>query len=138
MNLYLSCFLIGLIGLALSMLMVIRSLQLKAKLANVIFNWKLIFTSDLLIQAAGSVLTVGLALLLLDSFLDDYPNIAEKMSWVKIGFATIGYVGSDIASRLFSVVNKRINGAIDFKTNIADEATGTLDTPTPAEKVVKP
>lgn len=138
MNIYISSALVGLIGLALSMLMIIRSLKNKAKISNVIFDWKLVFTSDLIIQAIGSLLTIGLGLLLLDSFTDQYPAIVEQKGfYVQVVFATIGYIGSDIASRLFSVVNNRINGAIDYKTTQADQANGTLGAPTPAVKIDK-
>jgi len=58
---------------------------------------------------------------------------AYVMQYVKFGFAFVGYTGSDIMSRIFSVVNKRINKAIDYKTTIADESTGTTAKPTPAK-----
>jgi hypothetical protein len=134
MNIFLECFLISLIGLGLSMLAVLKSLTTKAKLANVIFNWKLYFSADLFLQLAGTLLTVAMGLLLLKPFLLLYPQFAESNFKIMVGFATIGYVGSDIASRLFSVVNGRINSAIDFKTTQADTANGTVDKPTPADK----
>jgi len=137
MNIYLSSFLIGLVGLSLSLLTVIKSLTRKAKLANVIFDWKLFLKSDLLLQLAGSLLTVFLGLLLLNPFFQQFPQYTGKVFAVNLIFATIGYMGADIASRLFSVVNSRINSAIDYKTTISDQATGNLDNPTPAEKPIK-
>ena len=134
MNIYLNCFLIGLIGLALSVLMVLQSQIKKAKLANVIYPWKAFFGIDLFLQLAGSLLTIGLALMFLGPLLKQYPKFLDNTLTVLAGFATIGYVGSDIASRFFSVVNSRINGAIDYKTNQADEANGTLNAPTPTAK----
>jgi len=137
MNIYLSSFLIGLVGLSLSLLTVIKSLTRKAKLANVIFDWKLFLKSDLLLQLAGSLLTVFLGLLLLNPFFQQFPQYAGKVFAVNLIFATIGYMGADIASRLFSVVNSRINSAIDYKTTISDQTTGNLDSPTPAAKPIK-
>jgi len=134
MNIYLQCFLVGLIGLALSVLTVLKSLIRKAKLANVIFDWKLFFKADLVLQFVGAVLTLSLFLMLLGPFLKEYPKFADKTFAITVVFATIGYVGSDIASRMFSVVNSRLNGAIDYKTTQADEANGTADAPTPATK----
>ena len=134
MNIFLSSFLIGLVGLSLSLLTVIQSLTKKAKLANVIFDWKLFLKSDLILQFVGSILTVALGLLLLNPFFQQFPKYAEKVFAINVIFATIGYMGSDIASRLYSVVNSRINAAIDYKTTISDKATGNLDNPTPAEK----
>jgi hypothetical protein len=137
MNIYLESGLMSLVGLGLSMLAVLKSLTTKAKLANVIFNWKLYFSTDLILQLIGTVFTVAGGLILLQPFLINYPQFASNNFKILIGFATIGYVGSDIASRLFSVVNGRINAAIDFKTTQADTANGTVDAPTPAEKPTK-
>jgi hypothetical protein len=47
-------------------------------------------------------------------------------------------MGTDVLLKLFGVVNKRLNTAIDYKTTEADKATGNLDNPTPAEPVKKP
>jgi cell division protein FtsX len=134
MSIYVNSFLISLIGLGLSLLSVMYSLTKKAKAANVIFDWKLFFKADLIIQFIGTLLTVLLFLMLLGPFLEQFPKYANNTFGIMIFFATVGYVGSDIASRLFSVVNNRINGAIDYKTNQADEANGTLGIPTPALK----
>lgn len=138
MNIYLNCFFISLIGLGLSLLSVIYSLTKKARVANVIFDWKLFFKADLIIQFIGTLLTVFLFLMLLGPFLKQFPKYAGNTFGILVFFATVGYVGSDIASRLFSVVNSRINGAIDYKTNQADEANGTLGVPTPAVKNPQP
>ncbi len=134
MNFYLTCFLMGIIGVALSTITVLQSLTKKAKIANIIFNWKLFFSADIFIQLIGSLITVGGALLLIGPFMRQYPQYADKDFAIMVVFATIGYLGSDVASRLFSVVNSRINGAIDYKTTQADTANGTVDTPTPAVK----
>jgi len=138
MNLYAQCFLISLIGLALSMLTVIASLTKKARVANIKFNWTIFFTQDIIIQAVGTVLTVGLGLMLLGPAIKQYPKFADNTLAILAIFATIGYIGSDIASRFFSVMNKRINAGIDEKTTIADFHTGNLDAPTVAPKPSKP
>lgn len=134
MNIYLNCFLISLLGLSLSVLLVIKSLTTKAKLANVIFDWKLFWKTDAIFSVLGTLLTVGIALMLLGPFLKSYPKFSDNTLVIMVVFSALGYLGSDVASRFFSVVNSRINGAIDFKTTLADTATGTLDAPTPATK----
>lgn len=136
MGLYLNCFFISLIGLGLSVLAVIFNLKKKAKLANIFFDLKLYWKSDLWIQVAGTMLTCGLFLMLLNPFLKQYPQFADNVFVILIFFSAVGYFGSDIASRLFSVVNTRINTAIDYKTTQADTANGTLDAPTPAMKPI--
>jgi len=132
--LYFNCFFISLLGLILSLLMVLKSQMTKAKLANVIFDWKLFFKADIWISVAGTLVMVGMALILLGPFLKKYPSFADNTLLTLIIFAAFGYLGSDLASRFFSVVNSRINAAIDYKTTQADRVTGNLDAPTPAGK----
>jgi hypothetical protein len=93
-----------------------KSLQDKAKAANLVFNPGRYFREDWL-SITASILTIVLFLLFLDNILKWKPVIVD---YIKIGFAFVGYTGSDIASRLFGVVNKKINNVIDVKTNIAD------------------
>lgn len=124
---YIQCAVVGIIGMLLHAIMKARSIQRKAKLANVEFKISEYFLKDWLSHSA-SFLTVILCLFLIDEF----ANISQYvMSYLKIGFAFVGYTGSDIASRFFSVVNEKVNRAIDFKTTIADEASHTTDKPTP-------
>jgi hypothetical protein len=134
LSLYLSCSGISLLGLLLSLLMVLKSQLAKARLANVIYDWRLFFRVDLWISVAGTLVMVGMALILLGPFMKKYPQFADNSLMTLIVFAAFGYLGSDLASRFFSVVNSRINAAIDYKTTQADAATGNLNAPTPATK----
>lgn len=134
MNLYLNCIAVSLIGLGLSLLLILKNLTAKAKLANVIFDWKLFFRTDLVFQIIGTLLSVALFLELLGPFLKKYPQAKDETLFILAFFSLVGYLGSDIASRFFSIVNSRINAAIDFKTTQADAASGNLNTPTPAIK----
>lgn len=127
-QLYLTCFGIAFLGMVLQALLRIKALQEKARKANVQFSTKEYLIDDWVSHAA-SLTTVLIFLFLVDEF----SHFSEYvMQYLKFGFAFVGYTGSDIASRLFSVVNKRINNAIDHKTTIADEQSGTTDKPTPA------
>ena len=127
---YLSCFAIALIGMALQTAMAMQSLQNKARLANVEFRPKNYLKEDWL-TIVISFLTIVLAMLLINEVLNIKPEVKD---YLKFGFAFIGYFSNDIASRLFSAANKRVNAAIDYKTTIADKATGNADAPTPAAK----
>lgn len=138
MILYLQCFSISLLGLILSLLMVLKSQLNKAKLANVIFDWRLFFRADIWISIAGTLVMVGMALILLGPFLKKYPQFADNTLMILVIFSAFGYLGSDLASRFFSVVNSRINSAIDYKTTQADTASGNLSAPTPATKPETP
>lgn len=97
----------------------------------------------------GTILTISLGFLIVGGginpnrlHLPDEP-IPLMWGWVVLSkriiyeacivilFSTLGYTGVDIALRLFSVTNKKINAAIDYKTTQADAANNTTDHPTP-------
>lgn len=116
LHLYITCFCVALVGMALQTVLKMKSLQDKAKAANLTFKPITYFREDWL-SITASILTIILFLLFLDNILKWHPAV---VNYIKIGFAFVGYTGSDIASRLFSVVNRKINDVIDVKTNIAD------------------
>jgi hypothetical protein len=124
---YLICFLIAAIGQLLFNVLKIKGLQDKATLANLQFSVKEYFKKDWL-SVLASFLTVLLVLACLDSVLKWKPEVVD---YIRPIFAFVGYTGSDIASRIFGVMNKRLNDAIDYKTTQADTANGTLNAPTP-------
>jgi uncharacterized membrane protein len=115
-GLYLQCFLIALVGMALQTVLKMKSLQDKARAANVEFKLRQYFSNDW-ISIIASLLTIIMFTLFVDNILKWKPAVVD---YIKIGFAFVGYTGSDIASRLFGVINKKINNVIDVKTNIAD------------------
>lgn len=127
---YLELLAVALIGMALHTVLKIKSLKEKAKLANVEFKISQYFANDWP-SILASALTIGMFLFFIDSLVKWQPK-AEN--YLRVGFAFVGYTGSDIASRLFSVVNKKINTAIDYKTTVADMASGNTETPTPLPK----
>lgn len=126
-QLYLECFAVAIIGMALHTTLKMKSLHDKAKLANVEFKVNQYFKNDWL-SITASLLTIIMFLFFIDSIIKWKP---QAVNYLRIGMAFVGYTGSDIASRLFSVVNKKINTAIDYKTTVADEQTGNLENPTP-------
>lgn len=119
-SLYLECFAVGILGMLIHIGGKIKSIQDKARIANVSFKPIDYFTEDWLSMGV-SVVTIFMAMFFISDVLHLKP---EVLYYVKFGFAFIGYTGSDIASRLFGAVNKRVNQVIDKKTTIADEATG--------------
>jgi len=129
MTQYLTYFAVALIGMILQALLKIKSIQDKAKKANVQFK-PIEYLKEDWVSHCASLSTIVMFMF----FVEEFANIDHRvMGFMKIGFAFVGYTGSDIASRLFSVVNRRINDAIDFKTTQADTANGTTDNPTPAK-----
>lgn len=126
---YLQCLAVALLGMILQALLKIKSMQDKAKKANVQFSAKEYLFDDWVSHLASFV-TIIMCLF----FIADFTRFfAKSDEYMKLGFAFIGYTGSDVMSRIFSVVNKRINDAIDYKTNIADKASGTTENPTPTK-----
>lgn len=129
LKLYATCFVVALVGMALQTVLKLKSLQDKARAGNIKFSPWIYFKNDWL-SITASVLTIILFLICLDNVLHWKPAIVD---YVKIGFAFVGYVGSDIASRLFSVVNKKINSIIDLKTDKADGTAEKQLTELPAQ-----
>jgi hypothetical protein len=129
LTLYLQCFVIALLGGLLQTSFKMRSLQIKAKLANLEFSIKQYLKDDWIV-IGGNLITIFLCLFFVDEILNIKP---EAIDYLKLGFAFVGYTGSDILNRVFSVANKKLNSAIDYKTTIADEATGNTDKPTPTK-----
>jgi hypothetical protein len=123
LHLYVACFAIALIGMALHMALKMKSLQDKARAANVVFKARQYFHDDWL-SILGSLLTIFMFLLFIDNVLKWKPALID---FVKIFFAFVGYTGSDIASRLFGVLNTKINSVIDQKANALD-GTNTATT----------
>lgn len=130
---YGTLFLIGFLGMVLQALLKIKSIQDKARKANVQFKPKEYIIEDWVSHSASFV-TLIMVLLFVDEIINFSVTAGE---YLKFGFAFVGYTGSDIMSRIFSVVNKRINTAIDYKSTIADQSTGNLDAPTPASPIKK-
>ncbi len=126
-QLYIECFLVALIGMLLQAVLKMKSIQAKAKAGNFEFSPSQYFKDDWL-SLTASVLTIVLFLFFVPAILKMRPQAIDN---AVIFFAFVGYTGSSIVSRIFSVVDKRLNAAIDYKTNIADKETGTLDAPTP-------
>ena len=115
-KLYAVCFAVALLGMLLQTILKMKSLQDKAKVANMEYNPYSYFKQDWL-SISASLVTIILFLFFVDNILKWKPAVVD---YIKIGFAFVGYTGSDIASRIFGVVNKRINSVIDAKTDIAD------------------
>lgn len=126
---------VGFIGMILQMLMKAKSIQDKARLSNVQFQFWRYFIDDWLSHLISAIAVVLFIYLIKNRINNLSPMTAYSMHELILGAsATVGYTGADIVSRFFSFTNKRINAAIDFKTTIADTSTGNLDKPTPAAK----
>lgn len=126
---YVTLFFIAFLGMLLQMLLKAKSIQDKAKKANLQFSFREYFLDDWLSHGI-SIITITMFLFFISEAVTFSAIVAD---YLKIGFAFVGYSSADIASRIFSVVNKRVNSAIDYKTTQADQANGTADKPTPTK-----
>jgi len=126
---YLYCGAIALLGLLFAVLLQLKSQSDKAKLANLIKPTFGSYVKDEWITISLSIVTIIIGLFLIPIVVGLKPQYAP---YIRPAFLPIGYAGTDILLKLFGVVNKRLNAAIDMKTNIADAATGNLAAPTPA------
>lgn len=115
-SLYVQCFFVALLGMVFAIVLKMRSTDLKARAANVPFDWVQFIKEDWLSHVL-SVLTIAIAMFFLQDAISLYPRAVYYMKAI---FATVGYTGSDIMSKLFSAANKRLTTIIDEKTNRAD------------------
>jgi hypothetical protein len=122
---YLTC---GIIGLIFSTLLILRSLSQKAQYAKLQFKIRDYFYYDWYTPVL-SLLSVILGLFMVDVTLKWNPAL---INWLKPAFAFLGYLGSDVVTRLFSAANRYLNKAIGDKTAEADSARGTTGTLTQA------
>ena len=129
-SLYFQCALLALLGQLFNQMLIMKSLNDKARAANVIFKIGDYLKTDGFTIIA-SFISIVICLLLANTLFDWQPVL---LKYAPVLFAAFGYMGSDFGSRLFGIANKRINAAIDAKTTQADTANGTLDAPTPAAK----
>lgn len=127
---YIGYFICGMLGLAISTILILRSLAKKAQAAKLIFDPLDYFKLDWYTPAA-SLLTIILGLFLVDVTLKWNPGL---LNWMKLFFAALGYLGSDVAARIFSAMSNRLDAAISSKANDADRMNGTEGTLTPAAK----
>lgn len=142
----------SLVGMLMMLLEKSSSMEETAKKANVIYegfvpfikrDWKGVCLNILAIMA--TFLIFGGAIGVINKFVEgktysifglDIPLSVIWFIFVEIAFFSTGYFGQDwILRRLVkSVQNRLIKEAIDYKTTIADTASGTLSNPTPASK----
>lgn len=126
---YIYCGVLALLGLGFAVLLQLKAQRDKAKLANLILPTIGSFIKDESITIALSLITIVIGLFLIPVVVGWKPSY---IPFVRPAFLPIGYMGSDILLKLFGVVNKRLNAAIDSKTTEADKASGNLAAPTPA------
>lgn len=111
LQLYAACFVIAMLGQLLANLLKANSLKQKAKSGNVQFSIGQYFADDW-ISIAASMAFIVLCLFFIDVVAKVRPALID---YFKVFFAFIGYTGGDLASRLFSVANRRLNAAIEEK-----------------------
>lgn len=136
---YFACFAVGLLGTAIGVLVIIKGIAAKAASGNIQFSYAGYFKSDWFTPAL-SILLIGVALIFLyyaQSAESHYIKYVSDQILVLAFFLLIGLAPNFVINTFLGVATKRINAAIDYKTNIADTQTGNMGSPTPAAPVEK-
>lgn len=126
-ELYFQCVIACLIGNIIHIAFKVRSLAVDHKVANLQFSLGTYLKDDkwaLIVDALSSFGLVFVA----DEWLDMDPRILSK---IKTIFILVGFSGSYVILQLMSVAKSKFRKSVDWKTNLADKETGTLDAPTP-------
>lgn len=124
---YLILFGIGVLGWLIQALMKAKSIQEKARLANVEFKFGEYFTKDW-ISHCISFTGIGAYLLILSEVVHEE---SAFNGYVRTLSLFVGYAGADLVSRFFSTVNRKVNAVIDSKTTELDHQKGNEGTPSP-------
>lgn len=129
LTLYIHCVIACLIGNILHVGFKIISLQKDHKIANLEFSVGKYLSEDkwaLLMDVFASFAVVYL----IDEFLEMDSRLIGK---IKTVFVFVGFTGSYVILQVMSVAKSNFRKAVDYKTNQADEANGTLNKPTPTK-----
>lgn len=117
LQLYATCFVIGLLGIAFHVFVIkLPSVKERSRVANKSFSVKEYFKDDW-IALASSLVTLCALILAMDEILRYKPAIID---YVKALFFFVGYTGSSILQAALSQADKKINSLVDRKTDVAD------------------
>ena len=128
-ELYVHCVMASIAGIILHVAVKVQSLAKDHKLANLEFSFWGYLKDDkwaLIMDLFCSLILVYV----IDEWFDFDSRLLGK---VKSIFIFVGFTGSYVVLQLMSVAKANFRKAVDHKTNIADEATGTLNKPTPTK-----
>lgn len=130
--LYLELFAIAFLGWVIQIGLKLRAIQGKAKDNNLVIPTIGTYFKE---DRVSHMLSLGSILLSL-FFVSDAGAMPyfDKIWILKLMFAFVGFAGAEFWSKIFSVVNTRVNQASGYKSKIADASTGNEGTPTPAVK----
>lgn len=112
---YVLYFGLGIGGIILHLALKIKSLERKSAAAHEPFS-----TKQFLIDDKWTILGNLTTIIVLLAFVPELKTEFDKSYYLKASFLLMGYFGSDIAHRLFSAANKKINLKIEDKTTEAE------------------
>jgi hypothetical protein len=113
---YIICFLVAILGQVIQTALKLNSLQKKATVGNTGLNvLNEYFRNDYWAIVANLAFIAACLFIATEWLMSEY--ILGK---IKTGFLFIGWAGSDLANRLFTKTNQKINEIIDRKTDKAD------------------
>lgn len=128
-EIYVDCVIAALIGNVIHIIFKIMSLAKEHKTSNIEFTLKGYWKDDMWV-IIGDIASSFVLVFIVDEWVVD-----EQYAWVldkiKTVFVFVGLTGSYLVMYFFSVATKKLQRAIDHKTSIADQQSGTVDKPTP-------
>ncbi len=113
---YLTYFFCGLLGISIMVLVKLRALKERSKIANTEFSVISYFKDDLITLLLALVSL--LVLLIGGKYIAKYKP--DWSDWLWLLFVLWGYAGTSILLAFFSKAEAKINRVIDIKTDIAD------------------
>jgi hypothetical protein len=128
-QIYIHCVVASLLGVVFHIAVKVKSLHDDHKVANLKFSVAQYLKDDW-IALVVDVLAALILVYLVSEWVEEDSKILNK---VKSIFVFVGYTGSSVLMQVLSVAKRNFRKAVDYKTNIADESTGTLDNPTPTK-----
>jgi hypothetical protein len=128
-EIYIHCVVASLLGVVFHIAVKIKSLHDDHKVANLKFSVAQYLKDDW-IALVVDVLAALILVYLVSEWVSEDSRILTKMKSI---FVFVGYTGSSVLMQVLSVAKKNFRKAVDYKTNIADASTGTLDNPTPTK-----
>lgn len=126
-------FILGVLGWFVQSLLKSKSIQDKARKANVRYNFFEYYQTDW-ISHLIALTFIGIAVYIVEEVFIILPSL---QGLVKTFFVAVGFTNGAIVSYLITFmgkkfsVNAKVNDAVDHKTSIADDVTGNKKGPTP-------
>jgi len=109
---YVVCFVVALLGQVLQILLKVSALSKKAKLAGEKYGLPEYLRDDKWTQLSGTVFSIMVLF-----FADEIMHWKDwLLEYVKFGFSFVGFAGAELATKLYSKANDKVNDLLGNST----------------------